>query len=113
MSAGAERTFSGPPRSKRWLLVGAAAATLGALAMLLFQQKEPAVPPMPNPNGYDDFLAAFQMIVPNEARSKTQTLADLRIVLAQNSNALQRIRTGLGKECRMPLPSPKEMQPGT
>jgi hypothetical protein len=59
--------------------------------------------PLPNPNGYDDFLLAGQKVTVPKALGPNPTADDLRAFVSLNSDALKLLRAGLSKECRIPI----------
>ena len=81
-------------------LAVAAVATL--LAVTVFTG--PAIPrfePVPNPNGYEDFVAAGQMLQGSAPSFKTGTVVQLRVYIDANRAALERACLGLSRECRV------------
>jgi len=58
---------------------------------------------LPNPNGHPDFIQAGQALVENAPDVKTATLEELRSFVSQNTNALNLVRLGLSKQCRVPV----------
>lgn len=89
------------------LLVGGLVLVLAGLSWSGLRR--PAVPPLPVPNGWEDVLAA-QSLAP-EAVSDWQRLEleELRRLVATNLPALALVRTGLTRECRMPLGKQESM----
>src|SRR5712692_11541942 len=75
---------------------------LVALGLVVFRPAPPP-PSLPNPNGYDDFLAAEKLIVGDTANLYDLKDEELRTVVEQNRAALQTVRGGLKQECQMPL----------
>ncbi len=63
----------------------------------------PPVPPLPNPNGYDDFVKAGEMVSTNSWYYDSTNLEQLRETTAANTEALALARAGLSNECRVPL----------
>ena len=64
---------------------------------------EPAPPkPMPNPNGYDDFVKAGKMLKLTTNDFSTMTEVELAALVATNAPALKLLRIGLSRECRVP-----------
>ena len=61
------------------------------------------LPPLPNPNGYDDFVKAQKLVVGNPADFERGSLEELRKHLAENAEALKLVREGLSKQCRIAL----------
>lgn len=86
-------------------LVGFAmlAGALLALAVILtLSRPVPPTPPLPSPNGYDDFLKASSLIA-NPSDYAKLTIPELRPALANNEETLRLMKTGLSRECRVPL----------
>jgi hypothetical protein len=80
------------------------AALLVVVAVILtFSQPAPAPAPLPQPNGYDDFVKAGNMITDDAADYGTLSQEELQAFVKKNAEALKLVRTGLGRECRMPL----------
>lgn len=63
----------------------------------------PPPPPLPNPNGYDDLTKSATMLASNVGTYNSSNLTELQAIVSEDSNALQLARTGLQKECRVPL----------
>jgi hypothetical protein len=62
----------------------------------------PTFPPLPVPNGYDDYLAAGRSIVGDPSGTEGMDAAALRDLLVTNAEALRLMRVGLSRECRVP-----------
>src|SRR6266852_1307497 len=75
---------------------------LVALGLVVFRPAQPS-PPLPNPNGYDDFLTAEKLIVGDTSNLYDIKNQELKSVVEQNRAALQTVRGGLKQECQMPL----------
>lgn len=91
---------------KKKLLLAAAIMAITVLVMLVIATpKVEPEPPLPNPNGYDDFLKATTLLnvnPPDWQSMKGEEQHDaLRRLVATNQAALDLVRTGLTKECRM------------
>ena len=63
----------------------------------------PPLPPLPNPNGYDDFVRAGKMVAEDTGNYDEMNEAQLRAVVAKNAAALSLARNGFSNECRVPL----------
>jgi len=73
--------------------------------LLLFWEAEPLppVPPLPNPNGYDN-LVKTGTIVSNEFGDYEElSLSSLRELVKKNTEAFQVARAGLQQQCRVAL----------
>jgi hypothetical protein len=55
------------------------------------------------PNGYDDFVKAGGMVTDTASDYGTMSEEELRAFVKKNAEALKLVRTGLGRECRVPL----------
>src|SRR5712664_2888248 len=75
---------------------------LVALGLVAFRPA-PSPPPLPNPNGYDDFLAAEKLVVGDTSSLYDLKDEELKTIVEQNRAALQTVRQGLAKECQMPI----------
>ena len=65
---------------------------------------------MPDPNGYDDLMAAARMITgetvaPDSSDYSAVDIQKLQAFVDPNRQALERARVGLGRECRVRLPA--------
>ena len=92
---------------KKGRMVALAAVIAVASALLihawLHPAKPPSFPPLPNPNGYDDFVAAGGMFTSAPDRWDDLDTDKLRaVVTTDNSNAFERIHLGLSRQCRIP-----------
>lgn len=63
----------------------------------------PPIQPLPNPNGYDDFVKAGQMVAGNTFDFDKMNEQELQTLVDDNSNALQLTRSGLQMQCRVAL----------
>jgi hypothetical protein len=61
------------------------------------------IQPLPNPNGYDDFVKAAQMVSTNSWNYDKMNEEQLRETTESNAAALALARAGLSNECRVPL----------
>ena len=76
--------------------------TLAIAAVVLFGGKSPKPRAMPNPNGYDDFIRAGQMMAAPLGRYNKVSREELAALVATNEEALKELCAGLGRNCRMP-----------
>src|ERR671924_1556120 len=77
-------------------------AVFAIVIALLTPATTPASVP-PNPNGFDDFVAATEKVVGSPASYNVMNPDQLRGLLNTNSEALTLLRLGLGRECQVPL----------
>jgi hypothetical protein len=80
-------------------------AVLLVVAALIFTLGQPAaaLAPLPNPNGYEDFVKAGRMVADDSPGDGTMSEEDLRAFVKKNAEALNLARAGLSRECRVPL----------
>src|ERR1022692_197324 len=63
----------------------------------------PTLQPLPNPNGYDDFVKAMEMVSSNTFNFDKMNERELQTLVDDNSNSLQLVRSGLQMQCRVAL----------
>ena len=86
------------------LVIAGGMVLLSPFAFTLIESSRPiSRPPLPNPNGYDDFMKAQREMVVYDGDVIRATVEQLRGYLAKNGEALKFIRQGLAKECRIPV----------
>ena len=95
---------------KLWPLAFVSTAVVGVLVFELVKPSRlPAFPPLPSPNGYDDFVKANKLLVGRPfdmIRTNTST-ESLRVFVESNRQALDLVRVGLSRHCGVPLESLK------
>jgi len=90
------------PRRRRILwLAGCAVAAL-VLAAGLARPRAPALPPLPQPNAYDDFVQAGESLVGDPSDAPTMSPAELRALVLTNAESLRLFRLGLTRACSVP-----------
>jgi len=80
-------------------------AFVAALVLIYALWPEPKVdpaPPLPSPNGYDDFIKAGQFAATISGDLSQMTTEELRSTLGTNQEPLRLARFGLQLECRVP-----------
>src|SRR5579863_6072605 len=112
----------GPGRPRRSPLGICCGGCFGVFAVLIvilvlfyagtghYQPNIPPAPPMPNPNGLDDYIAATAMLKATGGTASLYpkgptvppALATEQVIVARNQAALARMRQAFGKECRVP-----------
>ncbi|MBI1176424.1 hypothetical protein GC207_03190 [bacterium] len=91
-------------KSRKWPVILFAFGALAIGVLLIFASTPiPPRPSMPSLNGYQDFLTAAAMLAPNTSRYDELTEDELRALVATNQPALDLVRSGLARECRVPL----------
>lgn len=94
-------------KARNWLIAGGIVVFPFALFLFfLFSriiEPLPSLPPLPNQNGYDDFIKAGQMLANFTGDYDPSNLRQLQTIVGDNSNALQLARAGLQKQCAVPV----------
>ncbi len=90
-------------RKNRTLLLALVAVFLLAMWALLFLT--PAPGPLPNPNGYDDFLKAAALLTGNGVDASALDHDGLRALVSKNAESLRLLRLGLTRQCALPADS--------
>ncbi len=87
---------------KKKFALATALVVLGTLASLMLLTPK-AVPeePLPNPNGYEDFMKGAALASKNSGDVRSMPIEELRALGLTNHAALELIRTGLSKSCRV------------
>ena len=92
-----------PRRLFKLVLILAGFAIVATLCFVALKtNREPPLVPMPNPNGYDDFVKAAGMLTGNPAYD-TMSQTELAVAVAANREALKLVRAGFAHECRVVL----------
>jgi hypothetical protein len=87
--------------------LGLMLAVLAVRAADLLARRTESLPPLPQPNGYLKLLEATgDTISPTRDFSELSN-NDLKALAKQNEPALNRVREGLGMDCRVPLATSK------
>jgi hypothetical protein len=87
----------------KWLFTFVVLANLVIVLVVILGALQPAPPrPMPNPNGYDDFVKAGTMLSGKAGDFYTMSEHDLAALVSTNAEALKLTRVGLARECRAP-----------
>ena len=74
--------------------------------------RPPVCPPVPNPNGYDDFLKAATLLTGDVYQLSTLNHDGLRALVATNAETLRLLRLGLTRNCSVPTDSAMANVPG-
>jgi len=81
-------------------------AFVTALVLVYALWPEPKVdpaPPLPSPNGYDDFVKAGKLLDPITSDYSKMPPEELRAYVGTNQEPLRLISLGLTRECRKPI----------
>jgi hypothetical protein len=78
-------------------------AVLGFI--ILSAGRPPASPPLPNPNGYDDFLKAVALLTGDVDNAATNDHNVLQALISTNAETLRLTRLGLSRNCSVPTDS--------
>ncbi len=90
----------------RLLLALALVVAGGVVALVTFViGRTSAHPPLPNPNGYDDFVRASQGIAGDVFSSPILNHDRLQALVFTNTEALRLLRLGLSRRCSVPTDS--------
>jgi hypothetical protein len=102
------------PRKTRTLLLALVAIFLLAMLAALFSPlgRTPLPPPLPNPNGYDDFLKAAALLTGDAGNASTLDHEALRALVSTNAESLRLLRLGLTRQCALPADSAMTNIPG-
>ena len=73
--------------------------------IILLHPKSATFPPLPIPNGYDDFTNAIPLVTADVGDANAMNLEALQSCIRSNAAALALIRTGLSRECSLPTAS--------
>ncbi len=94
-------------RNPRVLLLAFALVAVVVLVALLASTmgRSPLVPPLPNPNGYDDFIKASKAVLGNVWDFPTLDHDSLAALVSTNAEPLRLLRLGLTRQCVMPTDS--------
>jgi len=91
-------------QTRKSLIILLVAGVLTVMGLLIFKSSETSSSvPLPSPNGYDDFVKAGKMLADKTSDYRQLTDEELRKLVTQNAEALHLVRTGLSRECRVPL----------
>lgn len=91
------------PRKTRTLLLALPAIFVLALLTVFFLSvgRPPPRAPLPNPNGYDDFLKAGTLLTGDVFNASTLDHDSLRALVSTNSESLRLLRLGLTRQCAL------------
>lgn len=89
-------------------------AVLGVLLLLLLvviplKTTPPLMPPPPSLNGYDDFIQAAKLLREDYSQYQSMSPEELRTSLESDREAMERIKQGLSRECRVPVGQPQDL----
>jgi hypothetical protein len=73
--------------------------------LFLFVGRTPPPSPLPNPNGYDDFLKAAAVLTGEVGNASALDHDGLRALVSTNSESLRMLRLGLTRGCSVPTES--------
>jgi len=103
-------TVASTPRK---LLLGLAViAVAGLLVLALVVGKPPTIPPLPSPNGYDDFLKAASWLSGDVGNASALDHDSLRALVSTNAESLRLLRLGLSRKCALPADAAMTNVPG-
>jgi hypothetical protein len=89
-------------KGRRLWLMGAFVTALMLAWLVWPESKSASAPPLPSPNGYDDFMKAGRLLA-SISFDHTKMLADeLRAYVGTNQEPRRLVRLGLERECQVP-----------
>src|ERR1700722_16135199 len=90
-------------RQVKWFFILVVLANIVILAIAFLGDTAKPAKPMPNPNGFDDFVRAGNMMQDNPIHySDRLNQQQLAALVAANAEALTLARVGLSRGCRVP-----------
>ena len=92
-----------PQKLLKYLLLLVVAVNLTIVAYVFLGSRPPMPPPLPDPNGYDDFVQAANVLIFHAIDLSLLDHEQLSAFIATNAVALQKVRTGLTRESRVPI----------
>jgi hypothetical protein len=102
-----------PRRIPTPLLALAVISVLAILTVLFLSVgRTPPRPPLPNPNGYNDFLKAAALLNGDVYQLTTLDHDGLRALVSTNAESLRLLRVGLARDCSLPADSAMANVPG-
>jgi hypothetical protein len=87
----------------KYMVLAVIMVNVAIIAYVLTGNNTPPPQPLPNPNGYDDFVKAGQMVKGNPSTNDTMSKEELTALIATNAEALKLVRLGLSRECEEPV----------
>jgi hypothetical protein len=95
-----------PRKTITLLLASVVVFVLAILSLMVFTGgRTPAPPPLPNPNGYDDFVKASGLVTGSVGDFRDLDHEELRALVSANAESLRLLRLGLTRQCMMPMDS--------
>jgi hypothetical protein len=95
-----------PQKIRNMLLALVVIFALAMLTVLFFSVgRTPPLSPLPNPNGYDDFLKAVAVLTGDVGNMSTLDHDGLRALVSTNSESLRLLRLGLTRQGATPIDS--------
>lgn len=90
-------------KRRKFLQMSAAVAALILFGLIVFVATAPApIPPLPKPNGYDDFLSAGAMVRGSVGNYTALDHDQLSVLISTNADSLRQLRVGLTRACSLP-----------
>jgi len=102
------------PRKNRTLLLAWVVIFILAILTVFFLavDRTPPRTPLPNPNGYDDFVKAAALLTGDVGNASALDHDGLRALVSTNSESLRLLRLGLTRQCALPADAAMTNIPG-
>src|SRR5437773_2624484 len=85
------------------LLIGCVVALVAVIAWEIIElTAPPSRAPLPNPNGYDDFVKAANLLAGEPSGYQSMSIVRLQTLVSANEDVRGRVRQGLSRKCRVP-----------
>src|SRR5262249_893160 len=92
-----------PPKYRKLVFAFAAVAGLAVVGLIVFATAHtPSSPPLPNPNGYDDFVKAGKAVLGDTSTFLELDQEKLSGLVSSNAEPLRLFRLGLTRQCSFP-----------
>jgi len=91
-------------KARTMLLTLVAALGIALITFIAFTYgRNTSSPPLPNPNGYDDFVRAGTLSSGRIGDFKVLNQQELKDLISTNASALALVKSGLKKQCALPI----------
>jgi hypothetical protein len=91
------------PKVTKYVVLAVIVVNVAIIAYVFLGSGTPPAQLLPNPNGYDDFVRAGQMVKGDPDNYAQMSKQELAALVATNAGTLKLLRLGLSRECVMPV----------